>query len=129
MKFSKTKQDQICDETARDSTLYGLARLIHEGWPDTLQEVPRDLREYWSIRDELALENGIIFKGQQILIPEPLQQDILKQLHVAHQGITKTRLLAREHVFWPRVNRDTVYSGLSATLGTGRFVADNSNGG
>ena len=25
--------------------------------------------------------------------------------------------------------RDTVYSGLSATLGTGGFVADNSNGG
>lgn len=106
MNFSATKQKQMREETARDPTLNGLAQTIYAGWPETIQELPATLREFWSYRDELAVENGIIFKGRQVLIPEPLRPDILKQLHSGHQGIEKTRRLARESVYWPRINKD-----------------------
>ena len=59
-----------------------------------------------SFRDELGVENCIIFKGPQVVIPSSLQKDILSQLHKAHQGIEKTRLLARESVFWQNVTKD-----------------------
>ena len=104
--FSPVKQTEIREETARDPVLRSLLQTIYSGWPDKMQELPKPLREYWSYRDELAVENGIIFKGRQVIIPEPLHKDILTQLHASHQGIDKTRRLARESVSWPGINRD-----------------------
>ena len=98
MNFSPVKQTEICEETARDPVLRSLLQTIYSGWPDKMQELPKPLRKYWSYRDELAVENGIIFKGRQVIISEPLQKDILTQLHASHQGIEKTRRLARESV-------------------------------
>ena len=105
MHFSKEKRAELREETVKDNTLYHLSKLIHEGWPDNIQDIPREVRDHWSYRDELAMENGIIFKGQQVVIPPSMRKDILSQLHMAHQGIEKTRLLARETVFWPRINQ------------------------
>ena len=68
--------------------------------------MPTDLCQFWSYRDELAVADGIIFKGQQVLIPRLLRLDILAQLNSGHQGIEKTRHLARESVYWPRIDKD-----------------------
>ena len=62
--------------------------------------IPQQLRSYWSYRDELTIENGIIMKGKQLLIPEPFRADILNQLHASHQGIDKTRRLAIHFSFF-----------------------------
>jgi transposase InsO family protein len=39
------------------------------------------------------------------MIPEIMQKDILSQLHTAHQGIEKTRHLARQSVYWLGINK------------------------
>ena len=106
LNFSPEKQRQIREETSKDESLRALAQIIYTGWPETRQELPTRVREYWAYRDELAVESGIIFKGRQVLIPEPLQSSILKQLHAGHQGIEKTRRLARESVYWPKIHQD-----------------------
>ena len=104
--FAPVKQHQLREETTRDTALRALGQVIYTGWPDKLQDLPGEIRDYWSYRDELAMENGVIFKGRQVLVPPVLQGDILAQLHSGHQGIEKTRRLARESVFWPRINKD-----------------------
>ena len=76
------------------------------GWSDDIKAAPAIVRSFWSYRDEPAMEDGIIFKGKQVLIPETLRNDILEQLHASHQGIEKTRKLARESVFWSQINQD-----------------------
>lgn len=106
MNFSNDKQAQIREETSRDPVMRELLQTIYTGWPNHIQQLPTSLREYWNYRDELAIESGIIFKGKQVLIPTPLRADILTQLHYGHQGIEKTRHLARETVYWPRINKD-----------------------
>ena len=83
-----------------------LMETIIQGWPDSIKDLPTDVRVFWVLHDELAVEDGIIFKGKQILIPESLRADILAQLHLSHQGIEKTQLLAREGVYWPNINKD-----------------------
>ena len=35
-----------------------------------------------------------------------MRSDILHQLHAAHLGIEKTRLLMRESVYWPNIYKD-----------------------
>ena len=101
MNFSQDKQDKIKANTASDPTLRILSQAIFEEWPDEIKSVDPRIREYWHYRDELALQDGIIFKGRRVVIPRNVQEDILAQLHYGHQGIENTRLLAKEHVFWP----------------------------
>ena len=58
------------------------------------------------IADELSTEDGIILKGERIVIPVSMKQDILQQLHHAHQGIEKNKLRARDAVYWSNINSD-----------------------
>ena len=89
-----------------DPTLRALQRVVYCGWPDTNKDLPKDLRPYWSYRDEIGIYDGAIFKGKQVIIPDALRSDILHQLHEAHLGIEKTRLLMRESVYWPNIYKD-----------------------
>ena len=105
MNFSALNQAQLREETCRDPVLDDLAQVIFTLWPVRIREVLTDLRQFWSYRDELAVIDGIIFNGRQVLIPRLLKPDILAQLHSGHQGIEKTRRLAHESLYWPRINK------------------------
>jgi hypothetical protein len=104
--FTPKKQFQLREATKTDPILNALMEIIVNGWPENMKELPCDLRPYWSFRDELAIEDGIIFKGQEVIIPQIMRADVLSQLHISHQGIEKTRLLAKECAYWPNINRD-----------------------
>ena len=104
--FPPHKRQLLRDETTQDPLLNELQSIVHTGWPDTIKELPTDIRPYWSFRDELAMESGVLFKGRQILIPQSMQKEILQQLHQGHQGVEKTRRLARDTVYWVNINRD-----------------------
>jgi hypothetical protein len=104
--FPLEKQQVLREETARDPVLNELKSIVYQGWPDNIKQLPTDLRPYWAVRDELAVEAGVLFKGRRILIPKSMQEDIMSQLHEGHQGIEKTRRLARESVYWVNINSD-----------------------
>lgn len=41
-----------------------------------------------------------------MVIPKTLRQRVLKQLHKGHQGIVRTKALARSYVYWPNIDKD-----------------------
>ena len=104
--FSMHKQRKLQEETTKDPTLNAIKEIVYQGWPTNIKDLPVDMRPYWSYRDELAMEAGVLFKGRQIVIPESMREDILTQLHIGHQGIEKTRRLVRESVYWPNISKD-----------------------
>ena len=106
VRFSTERIKSLQEETKCDPTLSKLIPTIISGWPDTIQEVPEAIRSFWSFRDELSVEDGIILKGDRVVIPESLQQEMLRQLHAAHQGVEKTRLRARSSVYWQGISKD-----------------------
>ena len=59
------------------------------GWPQTITELPPELHPYWTFREEIAIEDGIILKGERLIIPAVDQPDILQQLHHGHLGLQK----------------------------------------
>ena len=101
LNFSPTKQAEIRHLTSTNPVMKTLSEIIHGGWPENIKDLPVDVRTYWSFRDELSMQNGIILKGNQVIIPDQLRHNILEQRHASHQGIDKTKKLARECVFWP----------------------------
>ena len=76
------------------------------GWPDTREQVPISIREYWNFREDLTLHNGILFKSQRIIIPRALRSEVTARLHSSHLGIEACLRKARDRVYWPAMNSD-----------------------
>ena len=64
------------------------------------------IKPYFTFRDELAVVNGLILKGDRILVPKSLCEQCLKCIHKSHMGITKTLARAHTSVFWPDMGKD-----------------------
>ena len=54
---------------------------------------------FWNFRDELSVEDGLIMKGQRIILSKSLHAAALEQIHYAHQGAEKCKLRAKAAVF------------------------------
>lgn len=54
----------------------------------------------------MAVEDGLVLKGERIVIPPAIQSYVLDKLHEGHQGVEKTKLRARDCVFWLDINKD-----------------------
>ena len=69
VRFSTDRIDQLKRDTALDPMLNRLKEIIIEGWPENINQLPTVLRSYWSLRDQLSIDNGLILKGKQLVIP------------------------------------------------------------
>jgi hypothetical protein len=96
---SNSRYQQFQQKTADE--LNELHQIIKMGWPDTKNETPHSVREYWTIRDELAILDGIVYRGMRIVVPPSLRKEMLMQIHETHQGITKCKQRARKSLYWP----------------------------
>ena len=61
--------DRVEEATRMDEDLQTLRRVIFSGWPATRQEIPAAVTPYWDARDELSTYNGIVYKGERIVMP------------------------------------------------------------
>ena len=64
---------QTHQATKADPILCELRETILQGRPNTFREISKNLQPYWSYRDELVIENGILMKSAQIIIPKVMQ--------------------------------------------------------
>ena len=97
---------EIRQHTNDDLALQLLKQTIQEGWPDHQSALPPLVVPYFSIRDELAVTDGLVFRGERLVIPKSLRSQIKKDIHCGHQGIESCLRRAREHVFWPGMNKE-----------------------
>ena len=93
-------------ETSKDSTLHVLCENISLGWPENIAHCPTHVMPFWNFRDELNVEDGLILKGQRIILQKSLHAAALEQIHYAHQGAEKCKLRAKAAVFWCSINHD-----------------------
>ena len=113
VRFSTEYLDDLRCETSQDTNLHHLAQVIVSGWPESIRDLPESLRPYWCYRDELSIDNGLILKGSRIVIPKSRHEAVMERLHYGHFGAEKTKLLARQTVYWPNINKliDNVTAG------------------
>ena len=97
---------RIKDETHHDSTLNMLKDIVFRGWQNLRKQCPQELCDYWNFRCDLVIDDGLVLKGDRIVIPQSLKKEVLEAIHTGHQGETKCLLLARESVFWPGITND-----------------------
>ncbi|KAG8173418.1 hypothetical protein JTE90_002012 [Oedothorax gibbosus] len=74
---------------------------IQEGWPKDRQSVSVLAKPYWNLQSELHIEDGLICRGQRLVIPRACRKEILQRIHVGHRGIVTCKNLARQSLYWP----------------------------
>ena len=83
-----------------------LRHQISIGWPATTADIPTDLRKFATFADELIEADGLVFKGQRVVIPREARAIILQQIHSSHIGVNGCIRRAREAVFYPGLTAD-----------------------
>ena len=74
---SPSKLENIRQESEHDPQMLMLKELIIQGWPKDTKQFPLPLRSYWNYRDELSIVDGIVVKGNHIIIPTKYQPELL----------------------------------------------------
>ncbi|XP_044166875.1 uncharacterized protein K02A2.6-like [Acropora millepora] len=103
---STSRLREIQQATEDDENLQALKAIILRGWPDDRSQLPEQTTPYFSMRDELSLHDGVIFRGQRIVVPVSLRKDMKQKLHASHLGTESCLRRARETIFWPNMNAE-----------------------
>lgn len=103
MSVKPTRLQRMQEETKADPVLTEVQELIKHGWPESMQELPQTLQPFWCLRDELVMLDGLVMKGNRILVPTAMREDLLQRLHEGHQGQASMLQRARRAIYWPKI--------------------------
>ena len=101
--ISEDRLQQIIREMQKDDILQSVVLQIQNGWiyPDITKVKP-----YLMVKDSLTLYKRLILKDLRVVVPLTLRSKILNILHQGHTGIERTKLRARNTVYWPGISKD-----------------------
>ena len=86
LSVSDSRLQEIKQATKEDSVLQELITTINSGWPNKFTEVSNNIKAYYDVSDSLSVYDGIVFKGEKIVIPHSVRQLVKTRLHAAHLG-------------------------------------------
>ena len=90
----------------QDPTLQKLIEILQQNtWNSFANDQNIDineLRAYEKVRNELSLtlEVDLIVRGNRLVIPKSLREQVIRLAHERHQGLVKTKKLLREKVWF-----------------------------
>ena len=89
--------------TKTDLSMQQLMQMVSTGWPSSKASLPRPvcLTPYWSVRNELSLVDGIVYRGLQVVVPPTLRSSLLKKIHTSHMGADSNYCMCRDILYWP----------------------------
>ena len=115
-------------ETERDAAMQQLIALISSVFPSSRDEMPSNSADYWPVRDNLYVVDGVVMMREhvvlppslrdtamqesasgtsaRIVIPTELRWEVVRSLHSAHQGVSSMTERAKATVYWPGITSD-----------------------
>ncbi|XP_022807438.1 uncharacterized protein K02A2.6-like [Stylophora pistillata] len=104
------KLEDITQATMKDPTLLAVIDAVHTcNWFEPSKRLDINQNTYKAlerVKEELTIcsSSSVLIRGTRIIVPEALQQTVIDLAHEGHQGITKTKSLLREKVWFPGIN-------------------------
>ena len=75
--------------------------VVRNGWFAERRQAPHCICGYWNIRDEISRYDGILYRGERIIVTSTLKSEMLNMIHESHLGIEMCKRRARDVLFWP----------------------------
>ena len=107
MTVAEVKQFTLADPTLQAV----IAALRNNSWHSTLQTPgtlvnTQDLHALYNIRDELSVsdDHDLVLRAHRLILPLALRQRAIQIAHEGHQGLTKTKRLLREKIWFPGID-------------------------
>ena len=97
--------ERIKTETEKDPALSRLKDCIINGWPQH-SALPSTLLPFYNFKDELSVNDNIIFKGDKIVVPVYCRQEMKEALHTSHRAADACIRRARQLLYWPSMASD-----------------------
>ena len=91
---------QLKTATRRDPVLSKVLHYSKQGWPETITD---DLKPYWLKCTEISVEDDCLVWGIRII---ELQEPVLQELHQTHLGMVRMKMVARDYVWWIKLDKD-----------------------
>ena len=96
---------EIRTGTDKDAVLSQVRDFVKFQWPEEL-EVSEVMRPFKIREAELTLENEVVMWGGRVVVPEKLRKKVLEELHMAHTGMSRMKMLARAYCWWPGMDKE-----------------------
>ena len=97
---------QIQRDNEADDSLRVLKAVIQKGWPEHKSNVPSVISPYFNTRDEMSIQDGLIFKGERVVVTRASRSELLRRIHSSHRGDNGCLKRARESLYWPGMTAD-----------------------
>ena len=104
--ISDKRPNEIRVETRKDQSLRTLSETILVGWPEDKKDAIELTHPYFSMRDELTVQDGLVFKGNAVVIPRSLRAAMKAKIHSSHLGIEACLRRARQCLYWPAMSAE-----------------------
>uniref|UniRef100_W5MUS1 Gypsy retrotransposon integrase-like protein 1 n=1 Tax=Lepisosteus oculatus TaxID=7918 RepID=W5MUS1_LEPOC len=95
--------EELKQATNEDDTLKLLMSRVEGQWPNP---IPEELQPYHRCRLELSTYDGLLLRGQRIVLPKTKIRQALKIAHETHQGVVRTKQNLRSKFYWPNMDSD-----------------------
>jgi hypothetical protein len=76
----------------------------YDGWLRKLKNPRSTIKNYYKVRDILSICKGVLLFNDRAVILNKLHEKLLVELHKEYMGIVKTKMLAKDYVWWPNLN-------------------------
>ncbi|PAA83486.1 hypothetical protein BOX15_Mlig014458g9 [Macrostomum lignano] len=94
----------VQNSSQKDATIQAAIRALETGrW--SLESA--ELRSLHALRHELSAVDGVLLRGQRIIVPVALRRLVLDLAHRGHQCTRKTLDRLNTKVWWPRMQLET----------------------
>lgn len=96
---------ELAATVEQDEQLQSVLEALRTGWP-TADKMTEAQKLFSPVQDELSEYDGLLFRGDRVVIPKTWKQRVLKAVHSGHLGINSCLKRARETVYWPGMSND-----------------------
>lgn len=75
-----------------------------KAWPNSKTKVPENTKYYFNKRNNIYVENELVFLENRIMVPKTIRLIILSKLRDSNLGMVKTKSRATLLIYWPNMD-------------------------
>lgn len=93
-------------KSALEETLYSqVIKEVDSGWRQKGKKYRGELQRYWTQKDNLSVQKGILMRNDRFVIPGERREKMIERTYRGHQGADKCIKRAKESMWWSDMQR------------------------